>query len=189
MPPFSSSVSEKEFLDYLDGRKGLLDAVVITGGEPTLQSDLLEFMEKIKTRGLLIKLDTCGAFPKKVKESIDSGFVDYVAMDIKSTREEYEKVTNMPIVGGAIEESIALILGSELPHEFRSTIVEGLHDEEKILAMAQMIEGANAYYLQQFRVAEEMNDNSFKGKKSLPKKELEQIAKKCKKYVKMCDIR
>lgn len=113
-------ILESEIQYFLDRRKGLLDAVVITGGEPTIfGKDLIEFIKKIKEKGYLVKLDTNGSNPGVIKEVIDGNLVDYIAMDLKDIFENYKNYTNIPISN--IKESFAIIKESKIPHEFRIT--------------------------------------------------------------------
>lgn len=189
IPPFAKSIPEKEIFDYLKKRQNILEAVVLTGGEPLMHNDLLEFIKKIKKLNFLVKLDTNGFYPFKLKEAIKSGMIDYIAMDIKSSLREYDNLTQIKGSGDEIPKSIALIINSSIPYEFRSTIVEGVHDQEEILKMAKLITGAHKYYLQQFKGTGKLIDPAFKDKNSLSKKELKEIAKTCKKYVKKCIVR
>jgi len=187
--PFPARIPEEEFFAFLEKRKGKIEGVVITGGEPTVQADLVDFMRKIKAMGFAIKLDTCGYISDRVKEALASGAVDYVAMDIKAPLEKYSLVTNIPVETDRILESIRLIIDSGIPHEFRSTLVEGIHEPDDIIKRAQLIEGADAYYLQRFRPAEKLINPSFKEKTAPTESVLNDAIEECKKYVKYCEIR
>ena len=128
--PQSYNYSENEILIFLEKQKKYLDGICITGGEPLLNIDF-EFLRKIKNMGYKIKIDTNGSFPEKLKEIIEEKLVDYIAMDIKTSRENYEKAVNSVVLLEKIEESIKII--SNFPeHEFRTTVVERFHDEEEI---------------------------------------------------------
>src|SRR3990167_2794743 len=128
--PQSYNYSENEILIFLEKQKKYLDGICITGGEPLLNIDF-EFLRKIKNMGYKIKIDTNGSFPEKLKEIIEEKLVDYIAMDIKTSRENYEKAVNSVVLLEKIEESIKII--SNFPeHEFRTTVVERFHDDEEI---------------------------------------------------------
>lgn len=187
--PFPAKTPEDEFFAFLDKRKGKLEGVVITGGEPTMHGDLIPFMQKIKEKGFAVKLDTCGYLPDRVKAALESGFVDYVAMDIKAPLEKYSLVTNIPVETDRIKESIALIMGSGIPYEFRSTLVAGIHEPDDIVSMAQLIKGADKYYLQRFHATEKLIDQKFKEKMAPAESVLADAIEECKKYVKYCEIR
>ena len=187
--PFPATTPEDEFFAFLDKRKGKLEGVVITGGEPTMQGDLISFMEKIKAKGFAVKLDTCGYLPDRVKTALESGFVDYVAMDIKAPLEKYSMVTNIQVQTERIKESIKLIMESGIPYEFRSTLVAGVHELDDIIKMARLIEGADKYYLQRFLTTEKLIDPAFKEKTAPPESLLNDVLEKCRKYVTYCEIR
>lgn len=137
-------------LAWLDERKGFLDAVVITGGEPTLQPDLADFVRTVRSKGYLTKLDTNGTNPEVVAGLIDEGLLDYVAMDVKAPPGRYAEVCGAHVDLGAIETSIRLLLDGPIDYEFRTTVVPQLAEAD-IVAIAQWIRGARRYVLQQFR--------------------------------------
>lgn len=137
-------------LAWLDDRKGFLDGVVITGGEPTLQPGLAEFIRVIRSKGYLVKLDTNGTRPEVLQALLDEGLLDYVAMDLKAPRERYAEICGAPVDSAAIDKSIALLIGGSVDYEFRTTVAPQLEAED-ILAMAGRIQGARRYILQQFR--------------------------------------
>ncbi len=148
--------AEEEFLfdavlDYLKSRKGLLDAVVFTGGEPTLEPHLKEHITKVKELGFLIKLDTNGTNPEILKDLIDSNLLDYVAMDIKNSEEKYHLTCGVKHVDmDKIKESINILMTSGVPYEFRTTLVDEFHKEEDMEGLASLIKGARVLYLQKF---------------------------------------
>lgn len=143
------------FLEFLGERENLLDGVCITGGEPLLQEGLYDFIKKIKVKGLKVKLDTNGSQPDKLKLLIENNLLNYIAMDVKLPLPSYhlvlatEKASNILIKN--IKKSISLILNSEINYEFRTTVVPGMHEVEDIKKIALSIEGADTYYLQNFR--------------------------------------
>ncbi len=148
---FGPTMDEEEVFSFLTTRQGKLDGIVVTGGEPLLQSDLADFLQKVKDLGFLVKLDTTGFSPTKLKALIDDKLVDYVAMDIKAPLEKYSMVvgkTEAFIEG--IRESIALLIGSTLAYEFRTTVATELLSLDDILSIGETITGAKRYALQNF---------------------------------------
>lgn len=144
-------ISEDEILSYINKRKGILDGVCITGGEPLLQRDIFEFLEKVKQTGLCVKLDTNGAYPELLKRAIDSGCVDYVAMDIKNSKEKYALTTGIEDIDiTPFERSVEILKSSDIDYEFRTTIVRELHTQEDIEKISEWISGAKKYFLQSF---------------------------------------
>ena len=144
-------MDETEFFDFLKTRKGRLDGVAITGGEPCLRNELPEFMRKIKDAGFGVKLDTNGNNPNILKKIIENNLVDYIAMDIKNSPEKYNQTTGLPYVNlENIDESINLIRHSKIKYEFRTTIVDELHTEYDIMKIAKWIAGSQQYFLQPF---------------------------------------
>ena len=145
-----------EILNYLENRKGMLDAVVISGGEPTLMPDLKEKLYEIKKLGYLIKLDTNGSNPELLKELVSLNLVDYVAMDIKNSLNAYNKTIGLENFNdSSILESINYLLNGDVDYEFRTTLVREFHDEDEIREIAKIISGAKRYYLQKFKKSEQ----------------------------------
>ena len=148
---------ENEFFEFLKKRKGKLEGVCITGGEPTIQPDLVDFIQKIKKLGFLVKLDTNGTRPDvlrkllKVEARHASPLLDFVAMDIKNQPKRYNKTTGVKGDIRRIKLSVDLIMRSGLPYEFRTTVVPGIHSEKDFEEIAKWIKGARAYYLQEYR--------------------------------------
>ncbi|MCH5154089.1 MAG: anaerobic ribonucleoside-triphosphate reductase activating protein [Clostridiales bacterium] len=144
---------EAEIFAFLRKRVGVLEGVCVTGGEPTLYTDLGRFLGKIKDLGYAVKLDTNGFLPDRLKELIDAGLVDYVAMDIKNSPERYAETAGLPAERfdiAPIEQSIDIIMNSGKDYEFRTTVVTELFDERSIEGAARMIIGAKKYFLQKF---------------------------------------
>ncbi|MCR4875369.1 MAG: anaerobic ribonucleoside-triphosphate reductase activating protein [Clostridia bacterium] len=143
-------VEEQYVLDYLNKRKGIIDGLCITGGEPTLQKDLDAFIKKCKETGVKIKLDSNGTNPETLKSLISQNLLDYVAMDIKNCKEKYSITANASIDLTKIQESIDILESSNVDHEFRTTLVKEFHTIEDIEKIAQWLDGTNKYYLQKF---------------------------------------
>ena len=148
---FPPLMDDGELLAFLEKRKGVLDGVCITGGEPLLQKELPALLESIKNMGFLVKLDTNGSFPEALTELIDRGLVDYVAMDIKNSPQRYaETIGRERYDLSKVEKSIALLLMGKVDYEFRTTVVAQLHDEESFHEIGKWIQGAKRYFLQCF---------------------------------------
>lgn len=143
-----------EILEFLKKRVGIIDGVVISGGEPTLMPDLEEKLEIIKGLGYDIKLDTNGSNPEKLKHFIDEGLIDYVAMDIKNSFTKYSLTSGVNVNVENIKKSIDILLNSGIDYEFRTTLIEEYHAELDILAIGQALKGAKRLYLQKFQVSD-----------------------------------
>ena len=138
---------KEEVLSFLSKRKGLLDGVCITGGEPLLQPDLEEFIREIKAMGFLVKLDTNGFLTKKLQHLVNEGVIDYVAMDVKNSLEKYPLTVGLDKLDTArIKESIDFLINSGVDYEFRTTVSNELHSVEEIKAIGQLIKGAKRYF-------------------------------------------
>lgn len=148
---FKAEFSEDEILSFLEKRRGLLDGVCITGGEPLLHKDITDFIGKIKEMGYAVKLDTNGSFPDRLKALVNDGLIDYVAMDIKNSMEKYALTAGSDeSILPQIEESIDFLLSGKVDYEFRTTVVKEFHDINDIAAAAERIKGARRYFLQYF---------------------------------------
>ncbi|MBQ8146499.1 MAG: anaerobic ribonucleoside-triphosphate reductase activating protein [Clostridia bacterium] len=157
----ASLIDENEVLSYINRRKGILDGVCISGGEPMLQGDLFSFMERVKETGLLIKLDTNGCFPDKLKEAIDRGLVDYVAMDIKNCREKYSLTAGIDTLDiSKIEKSVDILMSGKVDFEFRTTVTKELHTPEDFEKIGIWLKGNEKYYIQSFTDSGELIENS-----------------------------
>lgn len=146
-------IDECEVLAYLAKRRGLVDALVISGGEPTLQHDLEDFIRKVKGLGYLVKLDTNGTNPDVVEHLIGEGLLDYIAMDVKNSTKKYQITVDRQVDIDAIKKSIEIIKNSGVEYEFRTTLIREFHTEDDISKIADMICGAERYYMQKY------NDN------------------------------
>lgn len=157
-PEAGEGIAEEEVLGFLQKRKGLLQGVCITGGEPTLQPDLPAFIQKVKELGYLVKLDTNGYRPEVLRGLLEGKLLDYVAMDIKASKENYARaagVCNMDL--SQIEESVALLKSSGIPYEFRTTVVKGIHCMAEFEEIGKWLAGSRAYYLQAYREDENVD--------------------------------
>ena len=154
--------SEEEIFEYLNLRKNILDGVVITGGEPTVQKDLKGFIKKIKDLGLLVKLDTNGGNPKVLQELIDEDLVDYVAMDIKNIFNKYNITAGKKINLDNIKKSIEILKASKIDYEFRTTIIKEMHSLDDIISICKLV-GDAKYYLQNFEDSENVLNHSLHG--------------------------
>jgi pyruvate formate lyase activating enzyme len=180
-------ISEEEIFSFLKNRVGKLDAVVVTGGEPTLHKDLDVFISKIKELGFLVKLDSNGTNPEVLKSLIDRKLVDYIAMDIKNDFKNYEKIVNVKLDISKIKESIKVIMNSGIDYEFRTTAAPGVTKED-ILNISEYIKGAKKYYLQVFQELDVI-DNSCKTEERLSEDDLKEIATKIKNNFSDCNVR
>ncbi len=142
-----------EVLHRLEGRVGFVDGVVVSGGEPSLQHDLIPFLADLRRLGLAVKLDTNGYRPDVLAQCLGGGLLDYVAMDIKSSLNRYEQAAGVSLDVGRLRESVELLLGSSIDYEFRTTVVPTLVERQDVEAIGQLIAGAKRYYLQRYRPA------------------------------------
>ncbi|EKD58805.1 MAG: hypothetical protein ACD_56C00048G0006 [uncultured bacterium] len=179
---------EKEFFEHLEKRKGKLEGVCITGGEPTIQPDIVEFIRKIKEMGYLVKLDSNGSNPNVLEKIIQEGLADYIAMDIKSSPEKYSQVVGLKVDVEKIKKSVKMIMESGLPYEFRTTVVPGVHSEKDFDEIADWIKGAKSYYLQEYRNAE-IIDAKLKGLIRGKVLDLEKIKTSIESRIEKVDIR
>ena len=178
----ANKIAERDVLSFLEKRKGKLEGVVITGGEPTLQNDLEPFIKKVKKIGYLVKLDTNGSNPDIVARLLQNKLLDYIAMDIKAPLYKYETTAKRKIDAVKIKKSIDLIMNSGIYYEFRTTVIHGELDESDLIQIAEMIKGAKLYILQKF-VPNKVHDKKFYKKSSYSQSELDLIKDKLKDYV------
>jgi len=171
---FQSCIKENEVLEFLNTRKGKLDAISITGGEPAIQEGLASFIKQIKKMGFAVKLDTNGSQPHVIKSLLAEKLLDFIAMDIKAPLEKYKDIVKAPVKPDSIKESVGLILKAKIPYEFRTTIVESQLEEDDILQIANLIPGASHYVLQKF-VPTKTLDKKFLKEKSFSDEKLQKI--------------
>ena len=143
-------IPEKQFFEFLECRRNQLDAVVVSGGEPTIHRDLPTFLRRTKDMGFAVKLDTNGSNPEVLKEILENNLVDYIAMDIKAPLSNYKKLTDTVSSSEGIQESINVISKSGIDHEFRTTVVEALLTLEDMQAIRKLIPARSTYHLQKF---------------------------------------
>ena len=144
------AMTEEELLAFLKKRAGMLDGVCITGGEPLLQPDLTEFIIRVRELGYAVKLDTNGANPRGLATLLEAGLLDYVAMDVKNSPAKYAATVGLPKMPEGIRESVSLLLSSGVPFEFRTTVVDELHEPADFAEIGEWIRGAERYFLQMF---------------------------------------
>jgi len=185
----SESIKESDLFVFLESRIGKLDAVVITGGEPLLHNDLEDFIIKIRKMGFKIKLDTNGTSPEKLKNLIEKGLLDYIAMDIKGPKEKYVEITGVNIDLKDILESIIIIMESGVDYEFRTTVAPSMLEPVDIEKMGEMIKGAKKWYLQPFKSDTELINNKYKNTLPYKDDEMEEMKKRGEKYVELCEVR
>lgn len=181
------TLSEEEVLAFLQKRKNVLTGVCITGGEPTLQPDLPDFIRKIKGMGYLVKLDTNGYRPEVLKNLLEEKLLDYVAMDIKNSKEKYDIAVGKgnPDIN-RIETSVALLKEGQIPYEFRTTVVKELHTKEDFVAIGEWLSGTRAYFLQGYRDNENVIQKGFT---AYTKEEMEAFAEMLRAYIGRVELR
>jgi len=169
--------SEDAVFAFLEKRKGKLDAVSITGGEPTIQKNVITFIEHIKNSGYSVKIDTNGSNPKIIKNIIDRELIDYIAMDVKGPLRKYKALTKSQVDEDKIQQSMSLIMASGIPYEFRTTVLKSQLDKNDILEIGKLIKNASLYVLQNF-VASKTLDECYVHELTYSREELEYLKEK-----------
>lgn len=169
-PDSQPLITDKEVFAHLEKRKGIIKGICITGGEPTLQKDLKEFIVKCREMGLKVKLDTNGYRPEILKNLLEENLLDYVAMDIKSSEEGYAESSGIDTDVNKIKESISLLINGKIPYEFRTTVVRELHDADTFKDISLLLKGADKYFLQGYEDSESV---IYKGLSAYTKEEME----------------
>ena len=186
-PNAPAQMDDEELLRFLKTRTGLLDGVAITGGEPLLRQDLPDLLVRIRDLGYLVKIDTNGNHPARLKRILDEGLADYVAMDVKNSPQRYGETVGIPGFDMArISESIGILLSSDTEYEFRTTVVKQFHDEASFEEIGPWIRGAKRYFLQGFV---DRDTVPFAGLEAWGKEEMERFADIVRPFVKNVDIR
>ena len=175
------------FFEFLDKRKGKLDGVVITGGEATLQPDLIPFIKEVKSRGFLVKLDTNGYRPEVIEQALP--LIDYIAMDIKAPLKKYSEITKVDINTEKIKQSIQLIMTSNVSYEFRTTVLKSQLDYTDFEEIGKLIQNAEKYYLQKFEAKTAINDETLKEEQTYSNEEFNEIIETLKRYIKKVELR
>ncbi len=178
-PDSQPTIPTEEVLGFLKKRRVMLEGVCITGGEPTLCKELPRFIKSIKGMGYLVKLDTNGYRPEVLIDLCESGLIDMVAMDIKSSKENYEKVSGVPSLDvSKIQQSVDYLLNGKIPYEFRTTVVRELHESQDFISIGKWIAGCSAYYLQAYKDSPEILGGNFTSFSLEELKSFQEILKK-----------
>jgi pyruvate formate lyase activating enzyme len=183
------AIPQEAIFEYLEKRKKLLEGLVITGGEPTLQPDLKEFTKHVKQIGYQIKIDTNGSNPTQIKDLIDNRLVDYISMDIKAPKERYEKLAGCKVDLKKIEKSIELIKQEAPDYEFRTTFTPKLLEKKDILEIAKWLKTSKKYYLQQFEQKHPLISSAMEEVIPYPTEYLQETLEEIKPYFKECGLR
>jgi len=182
-------LTEKEVLSFLLSRKGILEAVCLTGGEPTLQDDLEEFIYRLREMGYLVKLDTNGVNPAVLRNLLQKDLLNYVAMDIKAPWDKYASVTKSRFNVDLVKESAQILLTSRGDYEFRSTIMPAFHNKSDIIEMARQISGAKKYFLQNFKSSGSHVQAGFENERGFTQAQLNEFLSLIKPHFEVCEVR
>lgn len=186
-PEQTEQIPADEILTYLKKRTGVIDGVCVTGGEPLMQPGLEVFLESVKKLGFLVKLDTNGSFPDRLKHLAAAGLIDYVAMDIKNCPDKYPETTGMSVINlSPVFESVEFLMNGTLPYEFRTTLVHGFHTAASIRELSEWIAGAEKYFLQGFV---DSGDNIIPNLRSCSREETEDFLRIARKNVPNTELR
>lgn len=184
----SAACGEDAVLSYLTKRRGIIDGICVTGGEPLLRTDIAPFLEKVKSLGLLVKLDTNGTFPDRLRALVEAGLVDYVAVDVKNAKERYAATVGLEGFDVTpIERTLQFLREGAVSYELRTTVVREFHDADAIRSLAEWIEGAPRYYLQTF--ADSGDLIASEPLHPVPRAEMEEMAKIARSYIPEVKIR
>jgi len=190
----SNQFSPEDVLSFLAERKGRLTGLAITGGEPLMQTDIIDFIREVKKIGYAVKLDTNGTYPERLRQILDEGLVEYVAMDIKNCFDSYPKTIGLegannvckPLIDN-IKKSIDILKESGVAFEFRTTVVKELHSKDELISMAKEIGNVENYFIQSYKDSGDvLNDLGFS---AYSKEELEDILEAVKLYIPNAKLR
>ena len=181
--------SEDEILSFLKKRKGLLEGLSISGGEPLLQKDIAEFIAKVKKLGYLVKVDTNGTFPKILKELLDKKLIDYVSMDVKAPKKKYDQLAGVKVSVSKIDKSISIIKNDAPDYEFKTTFVPQFLKKEDVIDIAKWLKGSKNFYLQQFKNDVPLISPKLRDIKPYPKEYLYETLEAIKPYFECCEVR
>lgn len=186
-PSSQPTISAEEVLEALSKRKNILEGVCVSGGEPTLCPELPDFIQQLKNLGYKVKLDTNGTNPDMIKALVNSHLIDFVAMDIKNSKEKYPLTCGIPNVNRKpVEESVSYLLSSPVEYEFRTTVVKEFHTDEDMISIGSWLKGAKAYYLQNYK---DSGDIIAPGLNSHTKETLTHFVELLKPYVEHVSLR
>lgn len=185
-PELNQTLPTDDFLNFLRKRRGILEGVCITGGEPLLQKDIADFIREIKALGYAVKLDTNGSFPELLNTLIESSLLDYVAMDVKSSREKYPLLTGTEKYIDEVSRSIELLKEDKVDYEFRTTVIRELHSSADFEDIGKWISGAKRYFLQLFKDSGDLIENGFS---AYGEEEMKAILDTVKEYVPNAELR
>lgn len=177
------------FFEFLKKRKGILDGVVITGGEPTLQKDLIPFIKAVKKQGYLVKLDTNGSNPHVLEKLLNLHLIDYVAMDIKAPLSKYKEVVCVNVDTSKIQKSINQLFNSDIDFEFRTTVMKSQLGYEDFRKIGELIKNAPRYYLQKFEAKTKIQDENLANEKTYSNAEFDEIIEILKQNIKIVELR
>lgn len=150
-PASVDEIDEEKFFSFLRKRKGILDGVCITGGEPLINTDIENFMLRIKQLGFKVKIDTNGTLPVRLKSVVENGLADYVAVDIKNSKKLYEITVGVSYFNTSpVEKTVDYLMSGNIPYEFRTTVTRTFHTENSMRELSEWIKGAKRYFLQNF---------------------------------------
>lgn len=183
----SEIYSEDDILSYLKKRQGIIDGICISGGEPLMHDDIFDFVKKVKDLGFLVKIDTNGSYPDKLEKLIDSGNIDYVAMDIKNCPEKYAETIGLDDFDfSPVRKSVQILLQGKVKYEFRTTVVKEFHTPQDMVRIGELIKEADRYFLQHFIESE---GNIQQGLTPLDKEEMEKLRVSVAGFVKNAELR
>ncbi len=188
LPGMSDHIDEQEVFSFLKKREGILEGVCITGGEPCLQPDLETFIRKVRDIGFAVKLDTNGSFPEKLSSLLEKGLLDYVAMDIKTSKERYSEVCGVQNekLFENVQKSVEILKSSSVPHEFRTTTARELQTKEDFEKIGRWLSGEKRYFIQQYEASGELVGDEMT---PYEKEELTEFVKVMKNFVENVEIR